>query len=71
MKYFARILALGWLLLLLAVASAFIAPKSFSHIFFRFAIYFPLVPLLLLISTAIFVLLKIYSRGIKRPSNPI
>jgi len=69
MKIFGRVLLSGWLLLFLAVVLVFAFPKPASHILHSFAPYIQLIPILLLIGTAAYGLLRVYRLGMKRPAS--
>jgi hypothetical protein len=66
MKTFGRVLLSGWLLLFLTVGLVFAFPKPASRILHPIAPYFQVVPLLLLIGTATYGLVRIYRVGMKR-----
>jgi hypothetical protein len=64
-KTFARILLSGWALLFATVLLIFIFPKPASRLLHGFAPYIQIVPLLLLIGSAIYGLTRIYRAGMK------
>lgn len=66
MKIFGRFLLSGWLLLFLTVVLVFAFPKPASRVLHSFAPYFQLIPILLLIGTVAYGLLRIYRSGMKR-----
>ena len=69
MKLFGRVLLAGWLLLILTFGLAFAFPKPVSHVLHSFAPYFQLIPMFLLIVTAVYGLLRLYRQGMKHPDH--
>ena len=69
MKWLGRSLLIGWLLLALFVTAGFSFPKQMSRLFGWLAPYIVLIPLLLLLGSAVFVVLVVYRAGMKRISQ--
>jgi len=65
MKISERVLLSGWLLFLLVVILLVIFPKPASHVFHSFAPYFQVVPILLLIGTAMYGVIRLYRFGMQ------
>jgi hypothetical protein len=67
MKIFGFVLLSGWLLLFFEIVLVFTFPKPVSHVLHSFAPYFQLIPILLLIGTVLYGLIRVYRLGMKRP----
>jgi hypothetical protein len=65
-KIFGRVLLSGWILLFVAVLLVFAYPKPASRLLHGFAPYMQVVPLLLLLGSAAYGLLRIYHVGMNR-----
>ena len=59
-------LLLGWILLALGVALTFAWPKFASSVLRPIASYFQLIPMILLVATAVYSLIRVYRMGIAR-----
>ena len=66
MRIVARILIVGWVLLALSVALTFVWPKLASRVLHPISAYFQLIPMTLLVATALYGLVRIYRAGIAR-----
>jgi hypothetical protein len=66
MKTAGRVLLFGWVLVGLSVVLIFALPKVASRILHPIASYFHLIPMLLLIATAAYILARIYQTGSAR-----
>ena len=66
MKAAGRMLLLGWILLALGVVLIFALPKLASTVLHPIASYFQLIPLILLVATVGYFLLRVYGMGSAR-----
>lgn len=64
-KFLGRALLVGWGLLVLFIVSSFLLPKAIPHLSSQIAPFVVLVPIILLIGTAVYVLARIFRAGIK------
>jgi hypothetical protein len=62
-RIFGRILLYAWVLLFVAVGLIFALPMSAAHVLHSFAPYFQVIPLLLLIATCAYGLIRMYRAG--------
>lgn len=66
MKWFGRFLLVGWSLFVLFVIAGFTFPKLISRLFGWFAPFDVLIPMSLLLGTAIFVVMIVFRAGMRR-----
>ena len=66
MRTVGRILLSGWVLLALGVALTFAWPKLASRVLHPVSLYLQLIPMILLVATALYGLARVYRTGIAR-----
>jgi hypothetical protein len=66
MKSIGRVLLVCWALLALGVALIFAVPKLASEVLHPIASYFQLIPMILLVATAFYGILRAYRTGVAR-----
>ncbi len=64
-KFLGRALLVGWGLFILFIAACFLLPKAIPHFSSPIAPFVVLVPITLLIGTAVYVFARIFRAGIR------
>jgi hypothetical protein len=68
-KILGKALLVGWALFILFIAACFLLPKAIPHFSSQIAPFIVLVPIVLLIGTAVYVAARIFSAGFKRATH--